>query len=90
VILFIDSKILGDDIRDYLKLLDVEQKEYNDLWAFLCRREWGEGKVKCSNRNDSFMRLTPVHQGPDIPSDILRDLSHAHTFPIHRGTLISG
>jgi uncharacterized membrane protein YphA (DoxX/SURF4 family) len=55
-ILFIDSsKILGDDVRDYLKLLDVEQKEHNDLWAFLHCREWGEGKVKCSNRKNSFM-----------------------------------
>jgi Xaa-Pro aminopeptidase len=45
-VLFIDSsKVVDEEVGEYLKSLEVEQKEYNDLWTFLRRREWGEGKA---------------------------------------------
>lgn len=44
-ILFIDPAKLTDDVEDYLKAVGVETREYNDLWSYLRKREWGEGKV---------------------------------------------
>jgi Xaa-Pro aminopeptidase len=49
-VLFIDTPKVNDEVGGYLKGLGVDLKEYNDLWAFLRRREWGEGKV-CLGRN---------------------------------------
>lgn len=44
-VLFIDSAKLTDDVEDYLKAVGVDMREYNDLWSYLRKREWGEGKV---------------------------------------------
>ena len=44
-ILFMDSAKLTDDVEDYLKAVGVDTREYNDLWSYLRKREWGEGKV---------------------------------------------
>jgi Xaa-Pro aminopeptidase len=50
-ILFIDPAKLNDDVNDYLKLVGVETREYNDVWTYLRKREWGEGKVSFSSRS---------------------------------------
>ena len=44
-ILFIDPAKLTDDVEGYLKAVGVDTREYNDLWSYLRKREWGEGKV---------------------------------------------
>jgi len=44
-ILFVDPAKLTDDVEDYLKAVNVETRDYNDLWSYLRKREWGEGKV---------------------------------------------
>ncbi|KAF9643184.1 Creatinase/aminopeptidase [Thelephora ganbajun] len=44
-ILFIDPAKLTDEVEDYLKAVGVDTREYNDLWSYLRKREWGEGKV---------------------------------------------
>lgn len=44
-ILFIDPAKLTDDVEDYLKVVGVDTRGYNDLWSYLRKREWGEGKV---------------------------------------------
>ena len=44
-VLFIDPAKLTDDVEDYLKAVGVDMREYNDLWSYLRKREWGEGKV---------------------------------------------
>jgi hypothetical protein len=44
-VLFTEGVKVNDEVAAYLESLDVERKEYNDLWSFLRRREWGEGKV---------------------------------------------
>jgi len=54
-ILFIDPAKLTNDVEDYLKAVGVDTKEYHDLWSYLRRREWGEGKV-------SFLLHVPVSQ----------------------------
>jgi Xaa-Pro aminopeptidase len=46
-VLFTESAKVDDEVASYLESLDVERREYNDLWTFLRRREWGEGKVGC-------------------------------------------
>lgn len=44
-ILFVDAVKVDLSVSSYLKTLNVEKQEYNNVWAFLRRREWGEGKV---------------------------------------------
>jgi hypothetical protein len=46
VVLFADSVKVTDEVAAYLRSIGVERREYNDLWTFLRRREWGEGKVR--------------------------------------------
>lgn len=48
--LFIDSAKLTDDVEDYLKAVGVDTREYNDLWSYLRKREWGDGKVSFPTR----------------------------------------
>ena len=44
-IIFLDSDKVTPDTSDYLEAHNVERRDYQDLWRFLRRREWGEGKV---------------------------------------------
>jgi Xaa-Pro aminopeptidase len=44
-VLFVDKTKVNDEVGDYLKSIRVDIREYNDLWTFLRRREWGEGKA---------------------------------------------
>lgn len=46
-IIFLDGSKVNTEMAEYLKTLGVERREYIDLWTFLRRREWGEGKVRC-------------------------------------------
>lgn len=57
-ILFMDSAKLTDDVEDYLKAVGVDIREYNDLWSYLRKREWGDGKV-------SFPIRVLVSRDPD-------------------------
>jgi Xaa-Pro aminopeptidase len=44
-ILFIeDAKVQGEE-DSYLHGIGVERRSYTDIWPFLRKREWGEGKV---------------------------------------------
>jgi Xaa-Pro aminopeptidase len=38
------SKVRAE-VALYLEEIDVQLRSYTDLWAFLRRKEWGEGKV---------------------------------------------
>jgi len=55
-ILFIEKAKVEGPVQDYLYNLNVEIREYNDIWSFLRLRQWGEGKV-CVNSH------------PEQPSD---------------------
>ena len=43
--LFVELAKVKPDVQEYLTSLDVEVKEYNDIWSFLRRGSWGPGKV---------------------------------------------
>ena len=45
-ILFIDLSKINNNVSTYLKEHGVERRDYNDLWSYLRKREWGEGKVR--------------------------------------------
>ncbi|OBZ70561.1 putative Xaa-Pro aminopeptidase P [Grifola frondosa] len=44
-ILFIEPAKVGLEIHEYLQSIGVSVRDYNDLWTFLRRKEWGEGNV---------------------------------------------
>lgn len=56
-----DPAKLTDEVEDHLRALNVERKEYNDIWAFLRRREWGEGKVLISTETSYAISLMLTH-----------------------------
>jgi Xaa-Pro aminopeptidase len=45
-ILFVDKTKISADVSAYLKEQGVSIREYADVWAFLRRAEWGDGKVR--------------------------------------------
>ncbi|KAG7089664.1 hypothetical protein E1B28_011324 [Marasmius oreades] len=45
-IVFLDSVKVPPNVDDYLRHVDVERREYRELWEFLARREWGKGDKK--------------------------------------------
>jgi Xaa-Pro aminopeptidase len=73
-ILFTDSAKVKDDVRDYLKTLGIERMEYNDLWTFLRRREWGEGKVLISPQTSYAISLMLTHFRYTIAPSIVDDI----------------
>ncbi|KAH8107636.1 Creatinase aminopeptidase [Cristinia sonorae] len=44
-ILFIEPAKVNEEIDHYLESLNITRRDYNDLWTFLRRKEWGEGKI---------------------------------------------
>ncbi|KAG8214168.1 Creatinase aminopeptidase [Butyriboletus roseoflavus] len=61
VILFLDASKLTDDTEDYLRSLRVVRREYNDIWPFLRRREWGEGKLLLCPETSYSISLMLTH-----------------------------
>ncbi|KAI0746192.1 Creatinase/aminopeptidase [Earliella scabrosa] len=43
--LFIESAKVTPDVEGYLQSIGVAIRDYNDIWTFLRRKEWGEGNV---------------------------------------------
>ncbi|KAH9915057.1 Creatinase/aminopeptidase [Epithele typhae] len=43
--LFVDQSKITSDVHDYLSSISVNLRDYNDIWTFLRRKEWGEGNV---------------------------------------------
>jgi Xaa-Pro aminopeptidase len=60
-VLFLDPVKLTDEVEDHLRTLNIERKEYNDIWAFLRRREWGEGKILISPETSYAISLMLTH-----------------------------
>ena len=73
-VLFTDSVKVNEDVRTYLHSLGVERKEYNDLWSFLRRREWGEGKVLISPQTSYAISLMLTHFRYTIAPSIVDDI----------------
>lgn len=45
-ILFVDKAKINAEVQAYLKEQGVSIREYGDVWTFLRRAEWGDGKVQ--------------------------------------------
>ena len=44
-ILFIEPQKISGEVESYLQSISVSHRDYNDIWTFLRRKEWGEGNV---------------------------------------------
>jgi Xaa-Pro aminopeptidase len=45
VVLFAKSAQITGTVSSYLKKLDIDLKEYDEVWTYLRKHKWGEGKV---------------------------------------------
>lgn len=44
-ILFIEAAKINADVDGYLTSIGVSHRDYNDVWTFLRKKEWGQGRV---------------------------------------------
>lgn len=44
-ILFVDKAKINSEVHAHLKEQGVSVREYADVWSFLRKAEWGDGKV---------------------------------------------
>lgn len=58
-ILFVDKAKINSEVAAYLKEQGVSIREYADVWTFLRRAEWGDGKV-CRSSRDYVIALTRI------------------------------
>lgn len=56
-ILFIEPAKVEDSVNDYLHTIGVEHRDYNDIWTFLRKKEWGEGKIIISSQTSYAISL---------------------------------
>lgn len=59
--LFLDGSKEKEETASYLRSLNIERREYTDLWSFLRRREWGEGKILISPETSYAISLMLTH-----------------------------
>ena len=52
---------MTDEVRSHLEGLKVEPKEYNDVWSFLRRAPWGQGKVLIARETSYAISLLLTH-----------------------------
>ncbi|KAJ8463214.1 hypothetical protein ONZ45_g17659 [Pleurotus djamor] len=60
-VLFLESPKAPEDIQAYLNTIGVERRDYNDLWTFLRKREWGDGKLLISPQTSYAISLMLTH-----------------------------
>ncbi|OCH88157.1 Creatinase/aminopeptidase, partial [Obba rivulosa] len=56
-ILFIEPAKVSFEVDEYLQTIGVQRREYNDIWTFLRRKEWGEGKLIISPQTSYAISL---------------------------------
>lgn len=56
-ILFIEPAKVEKSVDEYLQSIGVERREYNDIWTFLRKKEWGEGKIIISPQTSYVISL---------------------------------
>lgn len=54
---FVDSSKVDKLVEDHLARINVERKDYTELWPFLRRRPWGEGKLIISPQTSYAISL---------------------------------
>ncbi|KXN85540.1 putative Xaa-Pro aminopeptidase P [Leucoagaricus sp. SymC.cos] len=60
-ILFLDSSKVDEAVANYLEKMNVERRNYTDLWPFLRKREWGEGKLLIPQTTSYAISLMLTH-----------------------------
>ena len=85
-VLFIEPAKITPDVEGYLTSISVTHRDYNDIWSFLRKREWGQGRVNIPPLLPSFIILMPPI-GHYHPPDILRAVAHADELSLHCSTL---
>jgi len=60
-ILFVELQKLVPEVIDYLDSVGVQHRGYTDLWPFLRRREWGDGKVLIAPQTSYAISLMLTH-----------------------------
>ncbi|KDQ55672.1 hypothetical protein JAAARDRAFT_133670 [Jaapia argillacea MUCL 33604] len=73
-ILFIETAKVDKEVASYLSAIKVEQREYNDIWTFLRRREWGEGKVLISGETSYAISLMLTHLRYTVAPAIVEEM----------------
>ncbi|KAF9490673.1 Creatinase/aminopeptidase [Pleurotus eryngii] len=74
--IFLESPKAPEDIQTYLRTIGVDRRDYNDLWTFLRKREWGEGKLLISPQTSYAISLMLTHFRYTVtPSHVERMLS---------------
>ncbi|KAF8907938.1 peptidase M24, structural domain-containing protein [Gymnopilus junonius] len=59
--LFVESQKLHEDVLSYLQDIKVQQMNYTELWPFLRRRGWGDGKVLIAPQTSYAISLMLTH-----------------------------
>ena len=54
---FVESSKVDEDVANYLERIQVQRKDYTELWPFLRRRPWGEGKLLISPQTSYAISL---------------------------------
>ena len=94
--LFVENSKIQEDVGEYLKENGVQLRSYTDLWPFLRRREWGEGKVRfhsfCYWKPFFCVNLTLTknlnNEGSDCTSNFICDLAYVDAFPVYVGAFL--
>ncbi|KAF8655608.1 hypothetical protein AX16_002990 [Volvariella volvacea WC 439] len=60
-VLFIDKSKIPDEIQSYLAGLNIERKDYTELWPFLRKKDWGDAKVILSPQTSYAIALMLTH-----------------------------
>jgi Xaa-Pro aminopeptidase len=60
-VLFIDKSKVDENVGNYLAGLGVSLREYSDIWPFLRKREYGDGRVLLSSQTPYAISLMLTH-----------------------------
>jgi len=55
--LFVEPAKVSDEVDEYLKSIGVTRKDYNDVWSFIRKKGWGEGKLIISPQTSYAISL---------------------------------
>ena len=82
-ILFIEEAKLTNEVKVYLQSIGVDWRDYNDIWTFLRRKEWGEGNVSRTWFSSVHLNLTRRLAGHHLAADVVCHLLDDDQFPVH-------
>ncbi|KAJ7646552.1 peptidase M24, structural domain-containing protein [Roridomyces roridus] len=93
-VLFLDASKVNEDIGGYLQSLGVERRDYVDLWQFLRRREWGQGKILITPQTSFAISLMLTHfrytVAPSYVEEMMAFKNHTEIDGMRRAYLRDG